>query len=1360
MDMNEAPGIMVNKPPLHLPLDRGLAEARRYWHSRLTPLPEPSSLPLDRPRGLLAAGVRGQFDFALDGDLHRRLAELTGDGTFLTYTTLVAAVKVCLCRYNGRSRIVVGSFSRQAGNGEDTPEKPSNLLPIVDTLAPEQTFRELLLAVRQTLMDAYAHQQYPFANMLADLEVHTADDTADDRVPLFDVAVGLENIHGAPPPLATDLTLSFRKEADRIAGRIDYAAELFDPETVERFASHLLTIVAGGVADPSSRLADLELLGGGERSRVLVDWNDTDRDDVPREAALHQLFERQAERTPDAVALRSGDEELTYGELSARANRLAHHLRGLGVGPESRVGIHLPRSADMVVALLGVLKAGGAYVPLDPDYPEARLAFMLEDARPVVLLTRSDLATELPAAGARVVRLDADRAEIDRRTDGTPASGVGPDNPAYVIYTSGSTGRPNGVMVPHRAAVNTIWDALDIYGVASGGRVLQFASYSFDASVLETFLAFSRGAALCLASREARLSGPALVEQLRRERITVAVLVPSTLAGMPVEALPDLATMSLGGESATPSLVATWAPRCRLLNCFGPTETAMIATHHVCVGGEAGDHREAPIGRANANNRMYLLDAALRPVPAGVPGEIFVGGDSLARGYLNRPELSAERFVPSPFGEPDGGRPGERLYRTGDLGRWLPAGEIEFLGRLDHQVKVHGLRIELREIELALASHPAIAEAVVVARAADPDGDGQPGDQVLVAYLVARGAAPNVAELRAFLEEKLPAYMVPSFFVPLDALPLNPSGKLDRSALPAPSAARPDTGVELVAPGSPIQQAIAEIWSDLLGISEIGADDNFFDLGGRSLNAMQVMSQISDRFEIDLPLDSFFDHPTLAELAKTVAAALPQPAAPVASEPAGREIPRAPRDRPLPLSFAQQRLWFLHQIMPEGAAALYNGPLPVRLSGRLDVAALECGLREIVRRHEALRTAFGEVDGQPVQIVSPEVSFHLQQLNLEGLPEDARQDKLLRLAEDDARLPFDLGKSPLLRATLVRLAPEEHALLLSIHHIVFDLWSTEVFLQEFSQLYEAFAAGRPSPLPELPVQYADFAVWQREQLRGRLLDDQLAYWRRQLSDLPELDLPFTRQRPEHPTFRGAIETISLPESVAAPLRALSRAEEATLFMTLLAAFSALLYRYRGQEDVVLGTGIANRGRKELEGLIGFFVNTLVMRVDLSGNPTFRTLVQRTRKMALDAYAHQDVPFERVVEELQPERDASHAPLFRAIFGLNNTANTARDRRIELPGLAISNLDTHSFTSKFDMVFAMLDTGDGLIGDVEYSLDLFDPAVIREMLRRFSSLVEAVAADPDLHLIDIPLGDPEETAAASAASRLDVGQFEF
>ncbi|HLM55240.1 MAG TPA: amino acid adenylation domain-containing protein [Pyrinomonadaceae bacterium] len=1312
-----------------------LAEQLAYWREHLGGELPVLQLPTDHARPPVQTYQGGHVPFALGKDLSDRLRQFAHAEGATTFMLMLAAFQVLLRRYTGQEDILVGTpiANRNRAETEGLIGFFVNTLVLRADLSGNPTFRELLRRVQRVSLGAYAHQDLPFEKLVE--ELHPDRDLS--RNPLVQVILALQNapmgdleLHGLTArPLEFesdvvrfDLEFHVHELPDGIAGLMAYNGALFERETVGRLIKHLTTLLEGIAADPDRRIGDLPLLTPQEREQLLSLHNDTRRDPPPART-IHQLIEAQAERTPDAAALEFGGEVLSYRELNGRADRLARRLRALGVGPEVRVGLVIERSAEQIIGLLGVLKAGGAYVPVEASAPRERARYVLEDAGArVVVTTDAALGEEVKPEGAEVVGIGAEGWEAEG--DGGPVeSGVGGENAAYVIYTSGSTGRPKGVVVSHASLVNSVLApyAERVEAVTSS---LMLMSYAFDGSMLSIFYALFQGGRLSL-PREGEQADPAQVARLIAEKgITYVCVVPSfyklLLEQARAEQLRSLRVVHVAAEAVPPKLVEghfRLIPEAQLVNIYGPTEITVWCCSYEFRAGEALP--PVPIGHPSRGMQAYVLDEHLQPAPVGVAGELYAGGAGVARGYLNRPGLTAERFVPDPFGD----EPGARLYRTGDRVRVLPSGEIEYLGRFDHQVKVRGYRIELGEIEAALARLDGVREAAVVVR------EDEAGDKRLVGYVAADGGRRlSAGELRGRLQRELPEYMTPSAFVLMEGLPRTASGKVNRTALPAPEKGRDAVAERFVAPRTPIEELLARIWGEVLKLESVGINDDFFDLGGHSLLATQLVSRVRESFAVELPLRALFESPTVAGLAERVEAAMRagqgasvQPLVPVE------------RGGDLPLSFAQQRLWFIHKLEPSGSA--YNMPVAVRLVGRLNVAALERTLGEIVSRHESLRTSFGMSDGQPVQIIAPPAELCLPVSDLSHLPEGGRMAEARSRASEDARRPFDLERGPLYRLNLLRLGDEDHVLLFTMHHIVSDGWSMGVLVREVAELYSAFAEGEPSPLAELPIQYADFAHWQRTHLAGEVLETHWQYWKRQLGGtLPVLELPTDRPRPAVQSFRGASLTLDLPAALAERLNALARREGATLFMLLLAAFKATLHRYTGQEDIVVGSPIANRNRIETEGLIGFFVNTLALRTDLSGSPSLRELLRRVRTVALEAYAHQDMPFEQLVEQLQPDRSMNRHPLFQVMFQLGN----APMGDASLPGLTLQAVETERTTTQFDLSIDIAEGEDGLLAVAEYSTDLFDAPTVGRMLGHFRNVLERVAEDPEESIARVPL----------------------
>ncbi|WP_375772564.1 non-ribosomal peptide synthase/polyketide synthase [Archangium gephyra] len=1296
-----------------------------YWRQQLAGAPQLLELPTDKPRPAEQSYRGATLSRAMPAALSRSLEALCQREGVTSFMVLLAAFQTLLSRYSGQTDVVVGTdiAGRTHADTEGLIGFFVNQLVMRGDLSGDPSFRELLRRVKDTTLGAYAHQDVPFEELVRVLN----PERSRAHAPLFQVKLVLQNtptteLHLPGLTLRTegndtgaakfDLTLSINETSEGLFCACDYSTDLYEADTMARLLEHLRVLLEAATANPDARLSALPLLTGTERQQLLVDWNDTRAEF--QDTCAHHLIEAQVERTPDVLAVEGGGQSLTYRQLDERANQLAWHLRSLGIGPEVLVGLCLERTPELVVAILAILKAGGAWLPMDPTLPAERLGFMLRDARPPVLITQEHLADELPVQSELLVCLDAEWDAIATHPVRAPGVRVLPENLAYVIYTSGSTGQPKGTLLHHRGLCNTARRTIEAMRLRPGSRVLQFASIGFDASVWEMLPTLMAGGQLHLGSRDELMPGAPLRHVLQQRAITAATLTPSVLAQLEPQGLEALETITSAGEACTSELVARWKPGRRFINAYGPTETTICATLDTEV-----EARRITIGRPFQNVRAYVLDASLRPVPAGVPGELCIGGVGLARGYLGRPELTAERFIPDPFSA----EPGERLYRTGDKVRWLADGHLEYLGRIDFQVKLNGFRIELGEVESVLTSHASVREAVVVLH------DGGNDNKRLVAYVVPEeGQSVETGVLRTFAGTRLPAYMVPSAIVMLPALPLTSSGKVDRKALPAPDGAL-STGAEYVAPRNETEQQLAALWSEVLRVERVGLRDNFFELGGHSLLATQVISRLRATFGVELPLRILFEATTLEALALAIGSA-----ARVTQVPALPPLRPVDRTGALPLSFAQQRLWFLDQILPD--SAVYNMPAPLRLEGTLDTAALERGLTELVRRHEVLRTSFHVLEsGEPFQHIAPPTPLRLERADLSALPAHAREAEAHRLLSEECRKPFSLARGPLLRALLLKLDEQEHVLLLNMHHIISDGWSMGVLSREVAALYEAFSQGKPSPLPELPVQYADFSAWQRQWLQGETLETQLSYWRQQLAGAPQLlELPTDKPRPAVQSYRGGTLSRSMPAALSRSLEALCQREGTTSFMALLAAFQTLLSRYSGQTDVMVGTDIAGRTHADTEGLIGFFVNQLVMRGDLSGDPTFRELLGRTRQVALGAYAHQDIPFEELVRVTNPERSLAHAPIFQVKLVLQNTPAT----ELRVAGLTFKGAENDAGAARFDLTLFINETPAGLSCTCNYSTDLYEAGTIARMFDHLQVLLESASANPDTRLSALPL----------------------
>ncbi len=1310
---------------------QSMTRAEAFWRQRLAGFSRPTPLPLALPRARRAEGVE-ECRLSIDSATSDQLKSLASRLKLTPNTVVQAAWARLLALYSGELDILFGAVVSgrppELSGIESLVGLMINTLP-VRIAVPKQTAIETWMRELQTLRAE--ESEFEFTPLYRIQEWAGVAGS-----PLFETLLGYQNYPfdsvAAQPSsglrlVAVDaieqtnvpltLTIGLGQEMG-LRALLD--PRRFDLHAVDRVLRSLATLLRNIVANPDAPVQSLGFLSAEERQQVLTGCNLTPQP-YPRQAGLAELFADQVARHPEAVALEFGDGLLSYAELDRQARCLATNLGASGVSHGSLVGLCLERSTALAVGILGILQAGGAYVPLDPDHPSERLDFMAEDAGLAAVVTEEAHAAALPHWGLpTLVLTTGTNANLAKEITATPNVVVSGESLAYVIYTSGSTGRPKGVAVPQRAVARLALGT-DYVDLRPGNRMAQASTASFDAATFEIWGALLTGGRLVGLERELTLAPAELAAALDRHRIDTLFLTTALfnqVVRLEPAAFARLRELLFGGEAVDPDIVrrvlAEGSPR-RLLHVYGPTESTTFATWHEVDCGADTD-ATIPIGRPLANTTAYVLDSNSEPVPVNVPGELYLGADGLARGYLHRPALTAECFVPHPFAD------SERLYRTGDRVHRGADGAIEFLGRFDHQIKLRGFRIELGEIEEALRGHPAIGDAVVVLTNSLPVGEQ------LVAYAVP--TSPNalpIAELRNFLGERLPHYMVPQLFVSLPELPLNANGKLDRDALPKPIPAEVYGSVSTSElPATAVEATLAEIWADVLGCSQVGRSEDFFDLGGHSLLAIQLISRARRAFGIDLPLSALFENSTVERLATVVQRA-------IATGPEAPPIERITRDAPLPLSFGQQRLWFLHQLLP--MTDQYNVPANLRLTGRLVAPVLSACLDEIVRRHEVMRTRFVEADGVPVQIIDEPRGLPLPTIDLSGLPEAERSSTLARLQRNESLQAFDLVAGPVVRALLVRLQKKDHALLLSMHHAVADLWSMAVLMGELAKLYTAFVAGLPSPLEELPVQYADYAVWQRRQMEGEAWQEQIRYWRKRLERTPPaLELPADRPRPAVQSFRGALESIRWPGDRRDAARRLSRSQDATLYMTLLACFQILLARYSGTRDVCVGSPILNRTRPEIEPLIGFFVNTVVLRTDLSNAPRFREVLAQVRRLALEAYANPDVPFEQIVEEIQPERTLTFTPLFQVMFVLHN----AGAGRITLPGLEATPLPNATETAKFDLTLIVQEeTEAGFVATVEYNTDLFDRTTIVRMLGHLERLLMSAAAEPNRRVSALP-----------------------
>jgi amino acid adenylation domain-containing protein len=1328
-----------------------LREGLAYWHDRLAAAPHVLELPTDRARppapSYRGSSRRTRLPAALATDV-RAFARAEGATVF---TTLLAVFYVLLHRLSGQAGVVVGATvaGRERSDLEDAVGLFANTVALALELEDGPTFRELVGRVRGVVHGAMANQDVPFERIVAELQLERDL----NRHPIFQVffahvpqapleIAGAEPFDARPSTARFDLTLWVEEEAnDQLELMWEYATDLFDEETIARFEAYFLELLQAGIDAPAQRVADLPMIAPAERDHLVE--ASASKAEFPV-ACLHELFAAQVERSPDAPALTFEGTTIPYRELDARANAIAHRLRDAGVGPDVLVALCLERSLEQVIAILGVLKAGGAYVPLDPHYPAERLAYILEDTQAPVLLTHESLLEQLPPHKAVALCFGTDLDDGERRLEPPPTQSR-PEDLAYVIYTSGSTGAPKGVQVEHRN-VARLFSATDAwFGFSEADTWLLFHSYAFDFSVWELWGPLLYGGRLVVCPHWTTRSPQQLAELLVDERVTVMNATPSLF----MTALGDLLAVAddlhlrvvvFGGEALRPHGLRPWFERFgargpQLVNMYGITETTVHVTYRPI---EAADTERdvSPIGQPIPDLSMYILDPRLEPVPPGVPGELFVGGAGVARGYLNRKELTAERFLVKPFG-------GGRLYRTGDRARRRADGEVEFLGRLDDQVKVRGFRIELGEIEAALAEHPAVAECIVRAL------EVAPGDTRLAAYIVpaasVRGSDPESLrrDIQGRLEEKLPAYMVPTSFVFIEALPLTSNGKLDVRSLPSPVWER-DLAGEDVAPVTETEKQLAAIWCEVLGVAEVGRDASFFNLGGHSLLAARVIAQVRERFEIKLSVRSIFDHPTLSAFASHVDELAEIAQVPTSSDSQVPEQEPVRDRRRYPLSANQQQLLFFDQL--DRGSPVYNAGLAVAISGPLRRAALERALAGVVERHEALRTALVWQAGVAEQVVLTDWRFELPLIDLGAISPIQAREELPRLLREHARRPFALERDLLLRSTLFRLADEEHVLLLQTHHIAVDAWSVEILFHDISELYEAAVADRPPQLPALALQYGGFAVWQRERLHGQRLQDEMLFWRSALAGAPTfLPLATDRPRPRAHRFEGGVHEVALGPEVAQAVTSACREENVTPYMFLLAVFATLLYRLTGQDDILLGGPFANRGQPDFQRLVGYFANTLVVRARLAGNPTFRELLSRVRETTAELLDHQELTFEGIVDAVRPPRYAGVNPLFQVNFRVRVDPNPS----LELAGTSTRRVPVKIGLARFDLALELHVHQEGVLAEFNFDTDLFERQTIERLADGFVELLAQTLDRPSSRLLEFQLHDDLVSPRATA-----------
>jgi amino acid adenylation domain-containing protein len=1297
-----------------------------YWKSKLEGVTV-TEIPTDFERPATVSTKGAFVVFNIDNALASSLRELAQREEATLYMVLLSVFKVLLYRYSGQEDICVGGAVAGRVRTELEPLIGFfvNTLALRTDVSGHPSFSALLQRVKNTLLDAYEYEDAPFEKVV-EAVVKERDR---NKHPLFQSMFVLQNVPPMPvlrigdvviteePAIRNaslfDLTWIAEERPEGISVYLEYSTDLFQESTIRKMFSHYETLLAAVVKNPAQSIGLLDMLSNSEKQQLLIDFNNTD---LPYAAdkTIIALFEEQVALTPEATALLFGEEQLSYRQLHEQSGKLAWYLRSKGVKEGDMVSLCMERSTQLIVSILAILKAGGVYVPVDPAYPQERIGYMLDDTKSALILTNSPqlsmLRENVPAT--ELICVD----EIMELLTATPiptfVTSTNPGSLAYIIYTSGSTGQPKGVMVTHRNVISLVRGG-DFVEFNAADVMLSTGSPSFDATTFEYWGMLLNGGQLVLCPEKKMFDNQLLKQEIRQRGVNKMFFTTAwfnQLVDDEIAAFKGLHVLMVGGEKISEEHIQkfkTAYPEIHILNVYGPTENTGLSLGWTIDAVVPG--RSIPVGHPLGNRTAYILGSEGELLPIGAAGELYVGGAGVARGYLNKPALTAEKFIPDPFSN----IPEARLYRTGDLARWLPDGAIAYLGRIDDQVKILGHRIEPGEIESVLLQYEDVKQAVVLMQTKST------GDKYLVAYIVPQETFDKDA-LAQYLKGRLPAYMIPSELVLLEKIPLNSNGKADKKALRLLEGDSLEAAV-YVAPANETAQQLVHIWERFLQRKQISATANFFELGGHSLLASRVVAAIRSTFRIELSITAFFQYPTIAQMAAYLIGREKENILPA--------ITAGERPARIPLAFSQERLWFIDQL--NGTVA-YHVPLAIRLNGSLEEAALSYALRTVVNRHEALRTVIRQEHGVPYQQILPADGFKLNVIAGEEYTDPELLDARL---VDLVNAPFDLAKDHMLRADLIRLSADEHILLITLHHISSDGWSVTLLINDLAELYNAYLEKRPIAPEPLPLQFADFAVWQRNTAESDRLRKQLSYWKQQLEGVEVLQLPADFPRPVIQSTRGAMKRFTVDRALSQQLQQFSRQQEVTLFMTLLTAFKVLLYRYSGQEDICVGSSIAGRTQEEVAGIIGFFVNTLALRSDLSGHPSFITLLQQVKQTTLTAYDHQDVPFEKIVEAVIADRDLSRTPLFQVLFELQNTP--AIDS-IQLGSLIVTREEVKYNTAQFDLVVSMEEGPDGLTGYVEYGTEIFREETITQLLAHFTQLLQTVITLPDTRINKLPL----------------------
>jgi amino acid adenylation domain-containing protein/non-ribosomal peptide synthase protein (TIGR01720 family) len=1322
-----------------------------YWKKQIDPDAPVLNLPTDKPRPAVLGNNGAQEKYTFPKELSVKLNALSKKEGTTNFMTLLAAFNILLSKYARQKDISVGIpiANRNRAELEGLIGFFVNTLVIRSDLSGKLTFIGYLNRLKETSLNAFANQDLPFENLVEALQ----PERDMGHTPLFQVFFVMQNAvknqAGASSDIHIeelevqnnvaqfDLTLTMVELDEQLGAGFEYNTDLFKKETISRMFGHLHRILEAIVENPEIVLDDISLLDSAEHKKIIYDWNQTNYK-LPTDTVL-KYIEEQVKKTPQAIAVIDGPNKFTYLELDEKSNQLAHFLINRGIQTEDVIGLSIDRSFEMIVALLGILKSGAAYLPLDPNYPEERLSFMMADASIKILITREKLKERFKQDFIKPVCLDSDWPAIEKENKNTVDVEISPLNRAYIIYTSGSTGTPKGVDIYHQSVLNHNRAVIKDFSLSASDKVLQFATINFDAAVEEIFPVLQTGGRLILRGTDVLISAKELLRLIEREQLTVLDL-PTAYWHQFVNEIKELSApipqslrlVVLGGDKISAEHFVSWnklgGTNIELINSYGPTETTIISTLYKTTDAdkERSEPEDVPIGRPIFNTSAYILDENLHPVPVGAPGELHIGGLGLARGYLNQPTLTAEKFIPDPFST----KPDARMYKTGDLVSFRADGQIDFVGRVDNQLKIRGFRVELGEIESALEKHPVINEAVVIVKTFDNN------DKRLIAFFVATGSdIPSQSAIKDFLSDHLPEYMVPAQFKALENLPLTPNGKINKKALQKLDFNFEDARKEFKAPSTTTEEIMARVFCEVLHVDKISVLDNFFDLGGHSLLATQVTSRVRDKLEVEIPLRFLFEAPTVESISVKIDTEKLQSQA-VALPP----ITKLEKGDNLKLSFSQQRLWFLDQMDPGNAS--YNIPVAFKAHGKLDIEAFTKTIVEVIRRQESLRTSIITENGQPKLGIATDVEAPIFIEDISSDPKNDLGDTIQKRVFEEARFSFKLDQAPLFRVVILLVSESQSIILVNMHHIISDGWSVNIIFYEISQIYASYTQGSKPTLPDLNFQYADYASWQQSWLQGNVLEEHLSYWRTKLSGAPALlNLPTDRPRQAVQTVNGAHIGFELPQELAAKLNTLSRKEGVTLFMVVMAAFKVLLSRYAGQNDISIGTPIANRTRSEIENIVGFFVNTLVMRTQINPSASFLSLVKDVRKTAFEAYAHQDLPFEKIVDAVDPARDTSYSPLFQVMFTMQNNPQ----KEVQTADVTLEALEIENNISKFDLSLSLAEEGKNISGAMEFNTDLFDRSTIERMITYFKGLLISLVEHPEIPLSKIWLiTDDEET----------------